>query len=191
MKNHKLVSRNLIAAMAATAATVATLLSATPSQAFSLKLQENLDVADANFCGDYNHMATYALSLSRAEALPENELSLLSAQNLNLIEEELKAHFTVPRSAQTLRIVALGAEAGQLFSGETLKHLELQEYCFGKDLRTLFGFEMVKNKFTPKTPGDVTYMRLAFDLPPGSLASEPATVIINRKTQTLYIHQEW
>jgi len=180
MKNLKPMLLTLIAA---------TTVFSTSSQAFDLQKLEDVNVADANFCNDYNHLVTYDLGLSKAEALPETELSLLTSPNLDLLAVELRAHFTVPRSGRTLRILSMGAEAGQAFAGSDLKQLETQEYCFGKNFRDLFGFEMKGNRFTPKNPGQVTYLRVAFELP--LRMSEPATVIINRSTGKLYIHQEW
>ena len=169
--------------------TLCAALLAPSAHAFSVNLAEKLNVSDANLCGDYNQLATYDMSLERGERLPESEAALLTSSNLDVIANELRTHFTVPRSSGALRVLTVGADAGQAFTGSSREDLKIQQQCFGKDFTGLFDFRFENGKFIPKNPGLVTYVRVAFALPHGQ--SEAATVVIDRLNGRLFIHQEW
>lgn len=186
MKNIQTRSKSFLFAAVWAAALPALAPSA---HAFSLNLTDDVHVGDANLCGDYNHLATYGVTLERSEKLPETEAALLTTENVNLIASELRARFTVPRSAGELRILSTGVEAGQAFAGSSREELEHQNRCFGKDFQRIFDFRFENGAFIPKNPGIVTYLRVAFDLPRGR--SEPATIVIDRLEGKVYIHQYW
>jgi hypothetical protein len=179
MKNSKLFS---------VAPLVALVVSALPStaKAFELKHVSTQDVSDANFCGDYNKMVTYDLTLDPSERLPESELSLISPKNLTLIENELRTRFYFSKSAGRLVIKKSGEEVAQDFA---LPDLDTQNYCFGVNFEDLFGFNMKGRKAVPRNPGAVTY--LSATLLGGETMGSTATVVIDRIRGKLYIHQIW
>jgi len=167
---------------------VALVVSALPStaKAFELKPVSTQDVSDANFCGDYNKMVTYDLTLDPSERLPESELSLISPKNLTLIENELRTRFYYSKSAGRLLIKKLGTEVIQDFA---TPDLDTEEYCYGLNFRKIFGFEMKGRQAVPRTPGAFTYILATLE---GSDSTGyPSTLVIDRLNGKLYIHQLW
>jgi hypothetical protein len=163
-----------------------TSLLASSSQAFTLKHLQTEDVADANFCGDYNKLVTYEMQLSKTERLPETEYVLLSKQNLEQLEQEMRQRFYLPKSARGLVLRNIGTEAGAVFAENT--DLKSLNHCFQTPFEELFSFTLKKGKFVPSHPGAVTYLRAAFET--GEEFSAPFTVVLDRIRGKAYIHLE-
>lgn len=161
---------------------------AAPAHAFNLKLVDSHDVADANYCGDFNKLTTYELSLTASERLPELEWSLLTRANLATLEQELKDRFIVPKNAQKMVLKAMGMDAIRDFAGDWSDD---RDYCFGLNFSELFSYTKKNGKVTPRNPGAVTYIKLAFEQDGGKRTSTPALVVIDRGAGKLFIHQEW
>ena len=167
---------------------LAILSAASTAHAFNLKLVDSHDVADANYCGDFNKLTTYEMTLAASERLPELEWSLLTRANLAAIEQELKARFIVPKNAEKMVVKAMGLDAIREFAGTWS---EDRDACFGLNFADLFSYSKKNGKVTARNPGAVTYLKVAFEQDGGKRTSIPALVVIDRVAGTLFIHQEY
>lgn len=169
-------------------ALIAVLSAASTAQAFSLKLTDSHDAADANYCGDFNKLTTYEMTLATSERLPELEWALLTRANLAALEQELKARFVVPKNAEKMVVKAMGVEAIREFAGPWSDD---RDSCFGLNFSELFSYSKQNGKVTVRNPGAVTYLKLAFEQDGGKRTSTPALVVIDRVAGKLFIHQEY
>ena len=166
---------------------LAALLGSSSAQAFTLKPLSSRNVADANYCGDFNVLRTYSLGLNAAERLPAPFMALLAQENLDLIEQELREHFVAPGSGGKLVTLAMGLRALGEFAASPYAN---QDACFGEDFGELFSYSFEDKRLEPTDPQGVLYLRVAIQ-DGGNTTSTPATVVIDRRSQKLYIHQIW
>lgn len=158
-----------------------------PAHAFSLQLLEKQDVSDANYCGDFNKLYTYQLSLSDQDRRLKTE-DILSQENLETIEKELRAYFIAPKLAKDLIVIKTGKSALRAFVDADL---DGREYCYQLDFSKLFSFSRRQRELSELNPEDVAYFYVAFQFPATNQKSDPAFIVMDRAAEKLYIHQEW
>ncbi|MBU6375218.1 MAG: hypothetical protein KGQ59_04430 [Bdellovibrionales bacterium] len=158
------------------------------AQAFTLKLLESRNVADANYCGDFNKLRTYELGLTARERLPSSKKALLSSENLKTLEKELRENFITPKEIGEFNVLAKGIKAIKEFGTENQNGDPYN--CFREDFGQLFSFEKQNGRLKATDPQGVTYLKVNFR-DESTADSTPAVVVIDRRNQRLYIHQVW
>jgi hypothetical protein len=184
MKNQK----KWISTLMIFAAPLAASLAPTSAHAFALNFLDSRDVADANYCGDFNKLRIYKMKLAESERMPELGWALLTSANLAQIEQELKGHFMVPKNAEKLVIKSMGLDAIRNFAGSWAGD---RDYCYQIDFSKLFSYSKAGGQLTARYPEAVTYIQVAFEQDSGAHTSLPALVVMNRRTGRLFIHQEF